>query len=71
MTRALIQGITDMLNIFPRKDSIAEDYSHTAIVLGKPNINYNMLKLDFESCCRVYDGTDNTNKSRSVEAIAL
>ena len=71
MTRALIQSITDMLNIFPRKDSIAEDYSPAAIVLGKPSIDYNMLKLDFGSYCRVYDGTDNTNKSRSVGAIAL
>ena len=60
----LIEGITDMLNIFPRKDSVAEDYSSAAIILGKPNIDYNIVKLDFGSYFRVYDGIDNTNKSR-------
>ena len=71
MTEDLVVGICDLLNSFPARDGISVDLSPDSIVLGKPKLDYNSLKLTFGAYAHVFDGTDNTMKNRTVGAIAL
>ena len=71
MVDANIQDKIKWLNQFPPKDYISNVIGPSGMILGTPKLDYNTLKLDFGQYCQVHDGTNNTQKSRSVGAIAL
>ena len=59
------------LNNFPHKNGISLALSLASIVLGCGEVNASILKATFGRYCKVYQGTDNTNKERRVSAICL
>ena len=70
MIRALMEGSTSFLNYFPAEQGIQGNMTPAMIVDGKV-LNCATFKLQFGSYVQLYRSTDNTPKSRSVEAIAL
>ena len=67
----IVIGVTKFLNAFPNEDGIDQGLSPYAIIFGTPKLNYNNIKLTFGSYVNIYDGIDNTMKSRTVGEIAL
>ncbi len=57
-------------NAFAPQDYIS-GISPAGLVLGHPKVNYKHIRITFGAFAEVYDGTDNTQKSRSESAIAL
>ena len=57
-------------NAFAPQDYIS-GVSPAGVVLGHPKVNYKQIRITFGAFAEVYDGTDNTQKSRSESAIAL
>ena len=57
-------------NAFAPQDYIS-GMSPAGLVLGHPKVNYKHIRITFGAFAEVYDGTDNTQKSRSESAIAL
>ena len=67
----MVIGATKLLNTFPNKDGIGQDLSPNAIVLGTLKLDYNNIKISFDSYVNLYDGTDNTMNSRTIGTIIL
>ena len=61
------------LNRFPWKNGMSQDVSPNTIVTGKPAPDYNNMRIEFGAYAQVFEDNSpsNTNKSRSVGAIAL
>jgi len=62
-----------LLNKFLALDVVSKTLSPQCIMTGKPNLDYNSLKIEFRSYALVFEDNDptNTTKSRSTGAIAL
>ena len=59
------------LNAFAPQDYICPNISPAGMILGEQPVDFNNLKLDFGQYCEVHDGTDNSQRPRSIGAIAL
>jgi len=73
MITHLVSDVVRCLNQFPRKNGVSDSLSPACIVLGKPNPDYNNMRLEFGSYVQVFEDNDpsNTPKARSMGAIAL
>ena len=71
MTRSLVQDMVTCLNIFPTKNGIFNDLSPVAIILGSPNPHCHNLKIAFGAYSKLYIGTINSTKHRTVGSISL
>ena len=71
MTTELIYNITMWLNAFPNKNGLSRKISSDGIILSKPKVDFNCIKLSFGAYAQVYESTTNTMKQRTVGAIAL
>lgn len=71
MTTWMIEGSVDWMNAFPNKEGMSRTLSPRSIVLGTPRVNYAAVRISFGAYAMVHDGTTNTMRSRTVEAIAL
>ena len=60
-----------MLGAFPSKTVISTIMSEINIIEGRPNLYYNTMSLNLGSYVRLFEGTNNTQCSRSVRAVAL
>ena len=63
--------IIEWLNAYPYKRGVSDKYSPGAMIQGKQPVDMQTLKISFGAYCEVYDGTDNTNKQRTLSCIAL
>jgi len=59
------------LNAFAPQDYICPNISPAGMILGDQPVDFNHLKLDFGQYCEIHDGTDNSQRPRSIGAIAL
>ena len=71
MNKSVIQDSIYWLNAFPSDNGVSYPLSPVAIVQGLPNPNYDKLIIYFVSYAQLHTGTDNTTKSRTIEAIDL
>ena len=71
MTTELIYNITMWLNAFPNKNGVSRKISPDGIILGKPKVDFNCIKLSFGAYAQVYENTTNTMEQRTVGAITL
>ena len=71
MVRSLIEGVMDIINAFPSKNSISDTISPATIVEGKPKLDFSKPKISFGSYALVYTQTTNDMKTRAVPGIAL
>ena len=71
MTIFLIQDMVTCLNIFPSRNGISSDLGPEAIILGSPIPDYNKLRIAFGSYAKLYIGTTNIAKQRTVGEIIL
>ena len=60
-----------MLNAFPSKTGILTTTSERNIIEGRPNLDHNTMSLKLEAYIQLFEGTNNTQHSRSVGAVAL
>jgi len=62
-----------LLNKFLALDVVSKTLSPQCIMTGKPNLDYNSLKIEFGSYALVFEDNNptNTTKSRSMGTIAL
>jgi len=69
----LVRRAIILLNQFPALDGVSKTLSPKCIMTGKPNLDYNSLKIEFGSYALVFEDNSptNTTKSRSTGAIAL
>ncbi len=69
----LVRQAIILLNQFPALDGISKILSPKCTMTGKPNLDYNSLKIEFGSYMLVFEDNDPTNptKSQSMGAIAL
>jgi hypothetical protein len=59
------------LNAFPTKNGISATMSPRNFIYGKTNLDFNQLKYQFGTYEQLYEGKTNTQKGRSIGAIAL
>ena len=73
MIRASVENSNKVLNISPPKNGVSRTLSPLTIMTGRPNINYNDLKIEFGAYAQVFEDNDPTNtvKARTTGAIAL
>ena len=71
MTRCLVQDMITCLNMFPYQNGISSYLSPSAIILGSPNLYYNILGIIFGAYAQVCIVTTNSTKQRTVGSIAL
>ena len=71
MVDANIEDKIHWLNHFTPKDYISPSISPAGMTVGAPKVDFKHLKLSFGQYCQVHDGTDNSQKARSIDAIAL
>ena len=71
MTTELIYNITMWLNDFPNKNVLSRKISSDAIIIGKPKVDSNCLKLSFGVDAQVYENTTNTMEQKTIKVIAL
>ena len=60
-----------MLSSFPSKTGISNTMSERKFVEERPNLYYNTISLKLGSYIQLFEGTKNTQRSRSVGAVAL
>jgi len=68
MIDAIAKRTVTTLNAFPTKTGISTTMSARNIIEGKPNLDYNTLKLKLGAYVQLYEGTTNAQASRSVGA---
>ena len=61
----------NLFNMFPSKHWISSDLIPAAIILGSPNLYYNILGIIFGAYAQVYIVTNNSTKHITVVVIAL
>jgi len=71
MTQSIVESSITWLNAFPEKEGASKTLSPAAIVLGTPKPDHSKLKITFGSYAQAYESTTDTNKPRSIGAIAL
>ena len=71
MIISLMEHVTDMLNIFPSKESVSDTMSPATIVEGKQKLDLNQKRLPYGTYAQVWIGTKNNMTQRSVPGIAL
>jgi len=73
MILELICRAVILLNQFPALNGVLKTLSPKTIMTGRPNLNYNSLKVNFGSYVLIFKDNDptNTTKSRSTGAIVL
>lgn len=71
MTTELIYNITMWLNAFPNRNALSRKISSDTIILGKPKVDSNCLKLSFGVDAQVYENTTNTMEQKTIGVIAL
>ena len=59
------------LNAFPNKSGLSRKISPDGIILGKPKVDFNCIKLSFGAYAQVYESTRNAMEQRTVGAISL
>ena len=60
-----------LLNYLPSKTGILTTMSARNIIKGRPNLDYNTMSLKLGVYVQLFEGTKNTQHSRSVGAVAL
>jgi hypothetical protein len=73
MMRAAVEGAHKSLNQFPARDGASEVMSPLTIMTGRPNPDYNDLKIEFGAYAQIFESNDPTNtvRNRTTGAIAL
>ena len=71
MIQHLMERVIHFLIAFPTSTGISQERSPANLILGRPNLDYNNLTLAYGAYCQVYIGTTNTQRQRTVGAIAL
>ena len=74
--RAMVEGCvtsaTMSLNNLPSLDDVSKRLSPASMIVGRAAPDFNTIsKLNFGDYVKVYQGTTNTTKQRTVSAIAL
>ena len=68
---SILEQAESMLNDFPSKTGIATTMSTRNIIKGRPNLDYSTMCLNMGVYVQLFEGTKNTQLSRSVGAVAL
>jgi hypothetical protein len=74
LVRELVKHSVTCLNQLPADDGLSDTLSPHTIMTGKPNPDYNDLKLEFGAYVQVFEPTTfstNTLRSRTTGAVAL
>jgi hypothetical protein len=73
MMRAAIEGAHKALNQFPANNGVSDFLSPLTIMTGRPNPDYNDMRIEFGAYAQVFEDNDPTNtaKARTTGAIAL
>jgi hypothetical protein len=72
--RAAIENANKGLNQFPTKNGVSGTLSPLTIMTGgRPNLDYNDMKIEFGAYAQVYEdgGPTNTVRARTTGAITL
>ena len=68
---SILEQAESMLNDFPSKTGIATTMSTRNIIKGRPNLDYSTMCLNMGVYVQLFEGTKNTQLSRSVGAVLL
>lgn len=71
MVKKLVKTGCYWINSFPSENGISDTMRRALIVEGRPSPDLSKKRICFGAYAQVYTGTDNSNKSRMVDAIAL
>jgi hypothetical protein len=73
MMQAAIENANKVMNQFPLKNGASNTLSPLTIMTGRPNPNYNDMKIEFGAYAQVFEANNPTNtaKARTTGAIAL
>ena len=67
----MIEGVIDMINFFPSKNTISDTMGTDMLVEGKQKLDFGKKQIEFGAYAMVYMGTKGNMKKRSVPTIAL
>ena len=65
MIRGAVDNATRSLNMFPPIHGVSKTMSPATILTGKPNPDYNDIKIEFGSYAQVYESNNPTNTMRT------
>jgi hypothetical protein len=70
MMRSTIEGANRSLNQLPAQNGVSDTLSPLTIMTGRPNPNYNDMKIDFGAYAHVFEANDprNTVKAQTTGA---
>ena len=71
MIDSIPEQAQSILNAFTSKTGISTTMSARKIIKGRPNLDYNTMYLKLGAYVQLFEGTKNTQHSRSVGAVAL
>ena len=73
LIRHMVADTVRCLNLFPWRYGVSTELSPASLVTGRPNLDYNHMKLEFGTYVQVFEDNDpsNTIKARSMGAIGL
>ena len=71
MIESIVGQAQYMLNDPPSKTGISTNMSEINIIEGRPILYYNTMSLILGSYIQLFEGTKNTQRRRSVGAVAL
>ena len=60
-----------MLDVFPYNKGISTTMSAINIIKTRPNLDYDTMSLNMGAYVKLFEGTKNTQRIRSVGAAAL
>ena len=71
MIDSIVEQAQSILNVLPYKTGISTTTSARNIIRGRPNLDYNTIYTKLEAYTQLFEGTKNTQRIRSVGAVAL
>ena len=71
IVKELVKQAEDLCNLFPSGSGPTAEHSPAALIQGTSKPDFNSYSIEFGAYVQVYDGTNNTLKSRTFGAITL
>ena len=71
MVRGAAKKVKQMINKFPAKNGLSDSVSPEEILEGKSKMDISLRTIAYGQYAQVHDGTDNTDRPRSIYGIAM
>ena len=71
MVRGAAKKAKQMINKFPAKNGLSDSVSPEEILEGKSKMDISLRTIAYGQYAQVHDGTDNTDRPRSIHGIAM